>query len=604
MNNGDLKQKQENLEKAVKARIKGLGLDALFHQVDTDKKEEKIFNDKFSGSTQKLSLLQNIKTELSTKRGKNLLFALSELTTKFISHRISTKLILDIGTSSIKLIELKYSKDAIILNKVTYIPIPYIVTTSQNKLEKFIIKSLAEIVDLQLIKKASISTLLPRSIAIVKFITLPTQDSTEIKKMIEFEIKHHLPISLSEIETDYHIIKRDVNGTKLMLVAIKKDEISKHLSLLGRLEIRPHTIEISAAALYNYNLYSYKKGILVQINIGATYTDINIVKDGVLSFSRGIDWGSKDLTLKICQTLNVRFDDAERIKKENGILLSAEAENSSKKSISDNATNWADYLIYEINRTMESFQLKEGTAFIDQIILSGGGAKLINLNKYLVDKLKTRITMQEPIADILVSSSSDNIYNKYFQELNLLLGLAWEHSNPRLLKLNLLPQKIKHSLQIKTQKVKRIVLLAEIILTILFIGILPLWIISARDKQIEKFDRKLKELNSSVAQVQDLKEKIQTIEDYLSAKNSCMEILRELSIIVPIDTTINSFAFEKNKSVTLIGTAQSHASAVNFSEALSKSHFFESAKLRYTRKKDIPGKEEVDFEIICILKNR
>ena len=49
---------------------------------------------------------------------------------------------------------------------------------------------------------------------------------------------------------------------------------------------------------------------------------------------------------------------------------------------------------------------------------------LLNLNEYLRDKLRTKVTIQEANRDIEFEYPAEN-YNKYSRELNLLLGLVW-----------------------------------------------------------------------------------------------------------------------------------------------------------------------------------
>jgi type IV pilus assembly protein PilM len=582
--------KRERLDKIVKSRIKGLGLDALFHQVDLSKKdEEQAVSNKQRPSAEEMRLIERLKRGLPAKMGKA------------ITSKASVKLVLDIGSASVKLVELRRSKDKILLSKAVYLPIPHMVTTSPEKLEKFLLDTLAQIIDFKTIKKSFVSTILPRSKAVVKFLSFPTQEGAEVKKMLEFEAEHHLPFPLSEAEMDYQIIKRQPNDTKLILVAIKKDEISTHLSLLDKLGIKPDTIELSALAVYNSLLpYLPKEGVFLEINIGAAYTDINIIKDAAISFTRGINWGSHQLTLSLSQALNVSFEDAEKIKKENGICLSKKVSDPTKKSISEMAVAWADNLANEINRTISSFQLEKGLVSIKQIVLGGGGSRLINLNEYLKDKLKTKVSLQQACKDVEFEYAAEN-YNRYSRELNLLLGLAWRGFGSGQLELNLLPEKIKYSRQLKKQKARRLAYAAALTIAAALLLLLPAGIMKLRDKQINRLDKALKELRPAASVVQDLKEKIQTIEDYTSTKQSCMEILREISIIISPDITINSFIFEKNESVILAGSASSHASAVNLSKTLGESSLFAGAKLRHTRKKGIPGKQDVDFEIVCNL---
>jgi len=602
--NDQPRQKKDELKKAVRAKIKGLGLDALFHQVDVTKKDEAPFKTKqYTPSDQELNIIEKLKKGIPLIQTKTLQAKFIEFLQRLIRPKISSKLILDIGTSSVKIVLFKNVKDQIILNKAIHIPIPSIVTSSKEKLEKFITESILQTIDSQTLQSSFISTILPRSMAVVKFIQLPTQQEEEIKKMLEFEAEQHLPFPALEVETDHHLLLKDDRQSRIVFAAVKKDEITRHLAFLKKLNIKPDAIEISSMAIYNSALkYFDAQDIYLQINIGATYTDINIIRNKILTFSRGIQWGSKDLGLILSRNLNISLDDAEKLKKENGILLTKKPSNQTQKVISDHTCAWADNLIAGIKRTIESFQLEFGTSSINTIILSGGASKTINLNEYLREHLKLKVILQKPRDDIQIDTSVD-ILDKFTPEFNLPLGLIANQASPQYIELNLLPRKIKYSREIKKQKTEKIISIATIASLLLSCLLLPLIIISLRNNTIKKLDAYLTRLKPQVVQVQDLKGKIQTIKDYISTKNSCMEILREISILIPYEITINSFSFEKSSSVMLIGIAKSHASVVGFAEDLNKSALFENAKIIYTRKKNTAQEQIVDFQIFCELKN-
>jgi len=601
--NNNNKKKKDKLDKVVKSRIKGLGLDALFHQVDVSKKDEDYQKPKkHPFSLEEINLLEKLKRGLEIKKQKKIINLIAAWLKEILTPKASTKISLKLGSTSIKLVEIKNTKENILLTNVLFLPIPPILASNQENREEFILKSLSQEVDIRKINRCFISTIIPRNKVIIKFLKLPTQQLTEIKRMLEFEAERHLPFPLSEVETDFHIIKREENKTYVLLVAVKKEEIAKQLYLLKRIGIKPSAVEVSSIALYNSLIFlSEKKGFSIQINIAATSTDINIVKESKLIFGRGIDWGSKALTLDLSKFLNLSFENAEKIKKENGIILSKETKDRISKDISEKSSLWANYLIAEINKTIQYLQLKEGPVKIDKIILTGGGSKLINLNEYLRDKLKTKVTVYAPPKDIKISCDASS-YHKYFPQMSLLLGIALRGLSSRQIEINLLPQKIKYSLQIKRQKMKRITVLAAALIGISISLITPYWIIADRNKQINKFREEIKILKPQLETIQDLRKKIRSIEDYISTKQSCMEVLRQISLIVSPDITIDKFSFDKNKSVVLAGEASSHSSVVTLSRNLSELSIFEDAKIRYTKRENVL-KENVDFEIVCSLNN-
>ncbi|MFH1062897.1 MAG: type IV pilus assembly protein PilM [Candidatus Omnitrophota bacterium] len=595
---------KDKINEVVKSKIKGLGLDALFHQVDiTQKDAQKDTRKKPINSQDELALIKKISRGVPLKYHNPLPKLIYTFLANFNAKKTDNRIILDIGSSSIKIMILKYDKQNIILQDAIFIPIPHIVTTTEEKLSNFIKKSIMPIAKSPLFKNSSILTLLSRNTMIVKFISLPTIEKQEIEKMLSFEAEQHLPFPLSEIEMDYQIISQDPPESKVILIAAKKSVIKEHLNLLETLGLYPDSIKVSSIALYNSALSRTRKsGLYLQVHIGAVHTDINIIYNNQLSFCRNIAWGSKDLTLRLSKNLNLSFDNAQKLKHENGIIITKQEANEIQKNISLISAKWADDLILEINRTLESFQINTGKNDIQQLNLSGGGACLINFNEYLREKLKIKTAMEKPLP-LEGNSLVINNYEKHSQEFHLCTGLINKDPQAGYLNFNLVPENIKHAIKAKQLKIRHLTYIIISLIIGLSLFIFPAWLLSSRDNHIKDLDKQLEDLEPDLLVVSQLRDRIQTIEDYVGAKNSCMEVLREISIIVPYDITINDFAFEKNESVILSGIAQSHSSVVNFSQQLNESASLTDVKIVFSRKKGLPGEEIIDFEIFCKIKN-
>ncbi|MFH2137120.1 MAG: pilus assembly protein PilM [Candidatus Omnitrophota bacterium] len=602
--NNKKQDKKERLDEIVRSRIKGLGLDALFHQVDKSKKDEPL-----NTASQKKSIrLEDFQFFTQLKKGISLKQLKSAHTSfwKYFQYAVTGEapftLIIDIGTSAIKILQLKKEKTSVTLVNGWHINIPYLLTSNQEKREEFIIAALSEHLPPSILGLSSIITVFPRSHAIVKFITLPTQDELEIKKTLALEIERQLPFSLSEAEIDCEEIARAQGKTHIILTAIKKDDITGHISLLQKAGIRPGIVSLSAIGLYDAILSILpKQKTILQAHIGAEYTDLNIIQNGILCFSRGIHWGSQDLSIELAKKLSIAEDNAETIKRDSEIILTKKRITKMQKIISDISKKWADILIQEINQTVESFQMEYELDELSRILLSGGGSQLKNLNEYLRTSLKTKITVQKIIFNFHIPAELD-ILDKYPQEFTIAAGASGTRNESNNIKINLLPQKNKNAAVKHLRKLQYVFGTAALAIICFLFLVLPAIFMGHRNTVIRRLDKKLLELEPAVEEVQKLRNKMQTILDYVSTKNSCMEIMREISILVPNDITITSFAFEKNESVICIGIAQSHASVVSFSQDLQESPFFESAKIVFTKKSDITEDTVVDFEIFCKLK--
>jgi type IV pilus assembly protein PilM len=594
-------ENKKDLRDIVKSRIKGLGLDALFHQVDLTKKDEPSSQPpKWADSPEERNLLEKLKNNFFDLEPEEFRQKFQSLLDPSVTPQPQTIFALSLGPGAIKILEIKNSKGQAVVQQARYLPIPFIVTSTPERLDKFIVETLRQNLNREALKDAHLALVIPRSKAILKFLSFPTCEQSEIEKMISFEAEHHLPFPLRDVETDHHVLEKDEHKSQILLAAIRREDVAKYLHLLAKAELRPDSIAVSSLALYNSLLTnSPHAGVTLQIHVGSTFSDLNIVKDGKLKSSRGVQWGSKNLTQRLSNELNVSLENAEKIKKENGIVLTKAAVNDIERRVSECACLWADYLIMEIQRTMQYFQLEKGITPIDRILLTGGGAQLLNLNEYLRDRLQIITTSPRPPKELTVPNSAD-AFQKYFQEFHNLLGAGLQGLSPDAIAINLLPQNLKHERRAARKRTRAIVLgsLAGVALFLVFL--LPASLLGLRENIIRGLDKKIKGLETQVAVVQELQEKVRTIEDYISTRQSCMEALKEITLRVTPDILVKSFAFEKNETISLVGEADSHASVVNFSRSLTESQFFKNVTIRYTSKKD-RLKENVNFEIVCAL---
>jgi type IV pilus assembly protein PilM len=591
---------KDRLDRVVRSKMKGLGLDALFHQVDVSRKDE----DRRAVPPlpeEEKKLLEKLKKGFASKQ--NYLASPLRFLTEKIRPRPSTVYILDIGTASIKSLKLHRDKKKISIKGASFLPVPMAAVNTPEKSQKFITEAIGQMIDLRRAERSTVVSLLPRTQAIVKFLVIPSEDASEVKKMLTYEAEHHLPLPLADVEIDYAVLKKEARKTQIILAAVKKEVIAEHLGLLEKAGLKPDAIEISAIALYNASRDQLAPhGLTAQVSIGAAFTDINIARNGSLEFSRGLHWGSRDLTLALTDLLHLNFDDAEKIKKENGILLTQKEENPTQKIISDAARSWADRLAAEIEQTIRQIQMEKGLDALTEVMLCGGGARLMNLNEYLRERLKSKVAMQRIPPDLDVGAHAE-VCDKYSLEMNALIGPVVQAGDEHKVTLNLIPEDIKSFRFSRDEKTKTLASWGAMALAAAILFCFPLLLIVFRNLESNGLDRRLKSLRPAAASVQELKDAILTIEDYTSAKQSCMEALREISLAATVDVAMDRFSFEKNDSVAHARSAGSHASAVNFSKALSESKFFENVRLKYTSRinPEDQEKEDVSFEIICEL---
>lgn len=220
---------------------------------------------------------------------------------------------LDIGTSSIKLVvfeeKLRQQK---ILKKFSSM----LITPGLN-----LAQSVDSFIKKEAITGASVNISVSGPSVIMRYLIMPKMNMQELKNAIKFEIKEHIPFSLDEIVVDCGILKENLENNKMLVVlaAVKKVMLQERLSLLEKVGIVPQIVDIDCFCLVNVFNHNYagfnkkeepkdnNKGVseiqtakteaIGLLNIGGRFTNMAIVEDGVVRFSRDIGFGGQELTL-------------------------------------------------------------------------------------------------------------------------------------------------------------------------------------------------------------------------------------------------------------------------------------------------------------------
>jgi type IV pilus assembly protein PilM len=146
----------------------------------------------------------------------------------------------------------------------------------------------------------------------------------------------------------------------------------------------------------------------VVMNLGATYTDLNIVVGSEVAAPRSIPIGGNALTSSLASVMNVPIEEAEDRKRQVDVSPANEAESysSGMTASMDPARQvtlpFVDELIRELRRSTIYFQSQAAEAglsiSVDHLILAGGGTQLFGLPDYLRERLGMKVSLLDPFA--------------------------------------------------------------------------------------------------------------------------------------------------------------------------------------------------------------
>lgn len=361
---------------------------------------------------------------------------------------------IDIGTSSIKLVELKEEGGKIILN--TYGELKISESDADNKLKMDILhmsdKQLADMLrQLIIATKASAKDAIFSIPVFSSFITLmdlPVMSDKELQESIPFEAKKYIPVPINEVQFSWSIIEKPagkidssknknpqgssainpsgplssvglVGKMQILIVAVpneimaKYKNIAKLAGLNAGFEIETFSI---ARSLVKGGVDS--SGVVAIVDVGAKSTEICVVDNGLLRMSHNFETSGINITKALSQSLNLNFDQAEEFKTKKGIKLFA-----SEKSAMDSILPLIDMIIFEIERININYQQRSGKR-VQKIILSGGTANLPGLVDYVSNHMGLAVSVADPFSRISSSPVLGQILRDAGPTFSVAVGLA------------------------------------------------------------------------------------------------------------------------------------------------------------------------------------
>lgn len=333
---------------------------------------------------------------------------------------------LDIGTSSIKLVEIENLKGGYKLTNfgIAKLPRDTIVNGTIVHAEP-VVQAIKNLVSNLKIKNKNVAISISGHPVIMKKITLSLMTEEELENTIAVEAEQYIPFALDEVNIDFQILgikEEKDNQMNVMLVAAKKAMINEYISVVQQSGLKAAIVDIDVFALENmFNAnYTPEENINVAlIDIGASVTNINIIKNGTSQFTRDIFMGGYQITEEIQKQLSISYDEAEALK------CGEKIEGINQETLESIINKSSAAIATEIHRTLDFFS-SSTYAEISQIYLSGGASKTAGLKKTLENKISIPMDYANPFASITYDKNTfDEEYIKEFSPVSAIgVGLA------------------------------------------------------------------------------------------------------------------------------------------------------------------------------------
>lgn len=294
---------------------------------------------------------------------------------------------LDIGTTAIRLVELRGNGSVKSLAKYAYAPIDAKLAVSDSKADQQkLAAAVADLVTQSQVATRNVAVGLPSQRVFTTVVDVDRLSPGELAKSIEYQADSLIPTPPKESKMDWAVIgdsPRDKNKVELLLTSVSNEFIESRLDVLEGIGLNVIAFEPDNLALARAMLAPDTTAPQMVIDIGNKSTDLVVAMNGAARLTRSIPTGTEAIIRSAMQNLNIDEKQAEQFVFKFGL-----SKDKLEGQIHQSIIGTVDLLASEIEKSIKFFNTRYGDSVkIDRIVVTGGANALPEFPLYIANKV-------------------------------------------------------------------------------------------------------------------------------------------------------------------------------------------------------------------------
>jgi type IV pilus assembly protein PilM len=289
---------------------------------------------------------------------------------------------LDIGSTAIRLVQLRRGGEHPALVAYGSIPVPLNLTTSDSKMDQ---DKIAELIK-QLVRENHVTLKnvvagLSSSKVFATVITTPKLDNAQLAKAIRYQAEQYVPMALDQVKLDWAVIDQTKDGKQLevLLVAVPFSVIDKYVSILEKAGLDPLALEANATAVARSLVPAGPKAVAM-LDLGSLDSDISIVWNNAPRLVRSVNVGGLTFVKSVAENLGLDEVQANQFTYKFG-LTQSKLEGQVFKAIKPTL----ETLVSEIEKSVKYFTGRYPDVKIEKLVVTGSASSLPELGPFLAN---------------------------------------------------------------------------------------------------------------------------------------------------------------------------------------------------------------------------
>jgi len=317
---------------------------------------------------------------------------------------------IDISSAAVKIMELAKVEQGYRVENYILSPLPQgAVVEKTIKDSEAVIKALSSAISHLKIRAKGAVIAVADSLVISKIVIMDASLSEEdMEAQISFEADKHIPYPLNEVSLDFSVLRssaKDPGSVDVLLIASRSENVENRAEVVNTAGIDVRVVEVESQAVER--AFSLVKNELIEqgtdkiiavVDIGETTTNLIVLDNMSVVFTREELFGGQRLVEEIQQRYGLSLQEVEQAKRE-GTLP--------QDYLTEVLEPFKDTTILQVRRALQFFFSSSQHNHVDQLVLTGGIARVPGLFQSIQEQMGVPTLLANPFVNMEVASHID-----------------------------------------------------------------------------------------------------------------------------------------------------------------------------------------------------
>ena len=345
----------------------------------------------------------------------------------FGGKKVNKVLGVDIGSSSIKLVQLSLKKGVAVLDTFGEISLSVYGGKEVGKAVRLPDEKVSEALK-DLIKEAQVDTnfaafAIPLKSTLMFNLKLPkTIEKSKLEEVVKIEARKYIPVPITEVQLDWSVLpavsraEKNSENYEILVVAIHKETLNRYASIASTVGLQLSFLEVETFSTIR-SVIKYERNTTAIVDIGSSVTKFYIVEHGIIKKSHIINIGSAKMLAQF------------RGGGDAPASLNGEVNGQAARMLRETMADITDIpvdlgrILGEVRKAILAFQ-KNTRRDISDVVFTGGGSLFHNILPFVSKKLSANVTTADPFSKVSNPVFLDEPLKEAGPEFSVAVGIA------------------------------------------------------------------------------------------------------------------------------------------------------------------------------------